>query len=425
MTSTVISPAAPMTVSSTPTRGGALRMGLPGIPVAGLPAAPRPTCLIEPGTLLLAGVEPGRQVSTVAHRRMWGDQPRLSLADLVTATDQAQLVGAGGAAFPTHRKLASMDGQRVSHVVVNGAEGEPASGKDGVLLAHVPHLVLDGAVAAAAALRCSRVLVHIAQDRPDLAGPLRAACEQRRDPGMSFQVVVGPATFVAGEATALVRALGGGPSLPADLGRPPSLPRRRLGRRQLVFVSNTETFARLAVATRGRPPASALVSVSGSVDRPGVLELADTATLRDASVRAGLRDDPTLVITGGWHGRWIGWSAAAKAAHLTRAGVDAVGGRWGVGAFVWVPPSVEPLRVLAAVAGTMAAATAGQCGPCVQGLPELSDTLTIAAARGHADVGAVEELLTLIEGRGICAHPTASAAAVRSALTFMSEEVTT
>jgi NADH:ubiquinone oxidoreductase subunit F (NADH-binding) len=399
-----------------------LGVGLPGISVPSLRTASRPTSLLESGTLLLAGVEPGQQVSIVDHRRMWGDQPQPSLPDLVTVAERGQLVGAGGAGFPTYRKLRSMEGRRVSHVVVNSAEGEPASGKDGALLAHVPHLVLDGAVAVAVALRCSRVLVRIAEDRRDLAVGLRAAFEQRRNRGITFEVSVGPSSFIAGEATAVVRTLAGGPALPADLGRPPSLPRRRPGRRQLVFLSNTETFARLAQASRGTVRTSALVTVSGSVARPGVLELDDTATLLDASQRAGLLDNPTLLITGGWHGRWVGWTDVVRSARLTHAGIDAVGGRWGVGAFMWVPPSVEPLSVLAAVARTMAAASAGQCGPCVRGLPELSDTLASAAARGSADVRAIEDLLTLIDGRGICAHPTASAAAVRSALAFVAEE---
>ena len=131
-----------------------------------------------------------------------------------------EVVGAGGAAFPTDRKLASLAGSRVSHVIVNGAEGETASGKDGVLLGHVPHLVLDGAVTAARALGAPRIIVRISADRPDLAISLAHALAERRD-AVPIELSIGPATFVAGEATAVIRAITGGPALPADLGRPP------------------------------------------------------------------------------------------------------------------------------------------------------------------------------------------------------------
>jgi NADH:ubiquinone oxidoreductase subunit F (NADH-binding) len=43
--------------------------------------------------------------------------------------------------------------------VVNGTEGEPGSGKDKMLLARSPHLVLDGALIAARALNASEVVV--------------------------------------------------------------------------------------------------------------------------------------------------------------------------------------------------------------------------------------------------------------------------
>ena len=48
---------------------------------------------------------------------------------------------------------------RAPLVIANGAEGEPASGKDKVLLASAPHLVLDGAVYAAGLTGASAAVV--------------------------------------------------------------------------------------------------------------------------------------------------------------------------------------------------------------------------------------------------------------------------
>ena len=62
-------------------------------------------------------------------------------------------------------------------VVVNAAEGEPASGKDKALLAPRPHLVLDGVVAAAHAVGARDAVVAIA--------PRRAATSSHRSAARS------------------------------------------------------------------------------------------------------------------------------------------------------------------------------------------------------------------------------------------------
>ena len=79
---------------------------------------------------------------------------------LIAEVDRAGLTGRGGAAFLTARKLAAVAaGRRHPVVVANGTEGEPASAKDKVLLAREPHLVLDGAAAAAAMVGADEVVV--------------------------------------------------------------------------------------------------------------------------------------------------------------------------------------------------------------------------------------------------------------------------
>lgn len=397
---------------------------LPGVRLPGGVEGRRPDGLVGPGTMLLAEVRPGEPRSWRDHLAQVGPLPALDLDALAGAAEHAGLRGHGGAAFPTATKLRAMRGPRAALVVVNASEGEPASAKDGVLLRHVPHLVLDGAMLAAVAVGARTVTVRVTEDRPDLPAVVRAAAAER-GLGPRVRVSVGPAAFAAGEASAVVNALAGRPALPSPLGRPPRLPSRVPGRARPVLVSNVETFARLALAARGLPSSSALLTVSGAVDRPGVHELPTTATLRDALLAAGPSEDLAAVVTGGWHGRWLPWSEPVARAPLSRDGLEGVGGRWGAGIVVAVPASVCRLGVVAAVARTLAAGSAGQCGPCRVGLPVAAAELSQAATLPHPGPALVEasDALAALRGRGLCAHPTASAEALHSALAWARPDV--
>ena len=66
------------------------------------------------------------------------------------------LLGRGGAGFPVGRKWRAVAEHSAGDavVVVNGAEGEPRSAKDRVLMERRPHLVLDGATRGRRGGRC-------------------------------------------------------------------------------------------------------------------------------------------------------------------------------------------------------------------------------------------------------------------------------
>src|SRR6476469_3135645 len=117
------------------------------------------------------------------HRRRCGALPdpgRRPRRELIEAVSRAGLRGKGGAAFPTGRKLqAVVEGSGRPVVVVNGAEGEPASGKDKFLLASAPHLVIDGALIAAAAVGASEVRVCVDRRATDALAIVRGALEER------------------------------------------------------------------------------------------------------------------------------------------------------------------------------------------------------------------------------------------------------
>ena len=105
---------------------------------------------------LLAGVESsdGASIGLDEHLARWGVLDlRRARGELVGRLEASGLAGHGGAWFPVATKWRSVGNGRLRRAVVvaNGAEGEPASAKDALLLARLPHLVLDGASSAAAA----------------------------------------------------------------------------------------------------------------------------------------------------------------------------------------------------------------------------------------------------------------------------------
>src|SRR5215470_20216637 len=134
---------------------------------------------------------------------------------LVNAVQEAGLTGRGGAAFPVYRKLALVARARGRKVIVaNGAESEPASRKDALLLRAAPNLVLDGLQLAAEAIGASEAHLYL---HPGVSPEITRALAQRSAAGLDWLAVTiteAPPRFLAGQESALVNRLGGGPAVP-------------------------------------------------------------------------------------------------------------------------------------------------------------------------------------------------------------------
>ena len=73
----------------------------------------------------------------------------------------------------------------------------------------------------------------------------------------------------------------------------------------------------------------------------------------------------------------------------------------------------------------LATQSAGQCGPCVNGLPRLAGLLD-DLAYGRSRPGVVERIrqtVGLVDGRGSCRHPDGTARLVRSALDVFAGDI--
>ena len=378
---------------------------------------------------LLAGWRPGQPVTLDEHLSMFGAAPipaKRQRSELIDAVERSGLLGRGGAGFPTAAKLRAVAaaGRRRGVVVVNGAVGEPASAKDRVLLAGAPHLVLDGALIAAAAVGADEVIVCVKWTSTKAIRALESAIRERSADGVSLVEV--PPSYVAGEETALVNFLNSGRALPTFV--PPRPFERGVGGRP-TLIQNPETLAHLALVARNgadwfrqvgaeTDPGSNLITLRGAVARPGVYEIASGAPLDSLLEAAGGSSEPVQAfLVGGYGGCWV----PAERARDLPLGRDRNGTRHvslGAGVIAALPATTCGFCETGRVIGYLAAESAGQCGPCVHGVAAIADAFA-EISDGMAEPGAhrwIEAWSSEVEGRGACGHPDGAASLATSAL---------
>jgi NADH:ubiquinone oxidoreductase subunit F (NADH-binding) len=353
---------------------------------------------------------------------------------LLGAVHTSGLSGRGGAGFPTSIKLDLARASGGGVVVVNGMEGEPASHKDKVLLTRVPHLVLDGAQLMAAVCGANEVLVCVPAGRDGVADAVRAAIAERtaQSHARTPEVVVRPPDrFVAGEESALARWIDTGWSLPSF--RPDKGLSLRIGRRR-ALVHNAETLAHVGLIARRGPdafrsrgmseePGTTLVTVSGAVAQPGVVEVDRGTPLHDIVARSAPVGTIGAMLVGGYGGTWVG--PRDFATPYASISLRTIGASAGVGVVVALGAAACGIAESARIAHYMARQSAGQCGPCVHGLPAIAADLT-RLAQGRPDAELTLRLLRRldqVEGRGACRHPDGVVGMVRSGLRVFAADV--
>jgi NADH:ubiquinone oxidoreductase subunit F (NADH-binding) len=362
------------------------------------------------------------------HRRHYG--PVLptctpSLSDLVRASG---LRGRGGAGFPTATKIdavASGGGRtRRSVVVANCCEGDPTARKDRVLIARAPHLVIDGALVAANAVGADRVVFAV-HGGSRSAITLRGALAERGAAESAISVVEVPHRFVASEASALVRFLNTGDARP--LGRLAPVWESGVDGRP-TLVDNAETLAQLALIARfgdrwfrsvgsADEPGTALVTIGGSVPRPGVVEIATGTPILTILAAAGAPPAGWALI-GGLAGRWVDLSVVAPTP-FTTADLLAAGAVCGVGSIIVLPPGGCLVTETARILHHLADSSARQCGPCMFGLPAIAADMSALAAGDRTALTRLRRRLPTIDRRGACAHPDGAVAVAASAMTVL------
>jgi NADH:ubiquinone oxidoreductase subunit F (NADH-binding) len=368
-----------------------------------------------------------------AHVQRLGPTPVVGLS-LVEVLAKSGLTGRGGASFPVARKWRS-----VAHagggpvIVVNGAEGEPQSLKDRVLMTTRPHLVLDGALLAARALKASQIALYIGEDHQAAWAAISGALAERPEPEMHrVRLVAAPARYVAGESSAAVNLLEN--SIASPTTKPPHPHVAGVGGAP-TLVQNVETLAHVALIARygadwfrstGRRGGvgTVLVTVAGAVPSPGVVEIEAGTTVGEVLQMAGATDPAArAVLIGGYFGAWVDF-AAAQELPLDPAGLHERGLSLGCGVIGVISSRgcgvCETARIMRYLAGESSA----QCGPCFFGLRALADACERIAEKGTnpTDLARLHRWAGEVSGRGACRHPDGAVIFLQSALRTFAPE---
>jgi NADH-quinone oxidoreductase subunit F len=361
-------------------------------------------------------------------------------SNVIREVSESNLVGRGGAAFPTGRKWAAVASQpvRPHYVVCNADESEPGTFKDRILMEEDPFAIVEAMTIAGFASGSERGYLYIRGEYPLATERMQAAIEVARargflgadvmGRGVAFEIEIrrGAGAYICGEETALFNSIEGFRGEPRN--KPPFPVEVGLFRKPTV-VNNVETLVNvLDIVTEGGrafagvgTPVSAgtkLFCVSGHVDRPGLYEIPLGTPLAELIDMAGARRVQTVLL-GGAAGTFL--SPSELSVRLTFEDTRKIGATLGSGVVLVLDESVDLLPYLRRLAEFFRDESCGQCVPCRVGTVRVEELLARLARNRPAGSMAEERTLLVELGQAmrdasICGLGQTATSAIESAL---------
>ncbi|MDH3730147.1 MAG: NAD(P)H-dependent oxidoreductase subunit E [Acidimicrobiia bacterium] len=346
------------------------------------------------------------------------------------------LLGRGGAAFPTGRKWAAVAAEEATpkYVVCNADESEPGTFKDRLLMDADPFAIIEAMTIAAVAVGAEHGYIYIRGEYPEttrtLEGALAAASQggylgaDAAGSGSDFDIEIrqGAGAYICGEETAMLESMEGKRGEPRQ--KPP-YPNQHGLFGQPTLINNVETLANIphiindgassfrSVGTSDST-GTRLFCLSGTVDRPGVYEVALGTTLRDVLMLAmDDVDSIQAVLLGGAAGSFV--TADSLDIALSHEAAQEAGVTLGSGAIVVFDETIDMAAVVARIARFFRDESCGQCVPCRVGTVRQEEALTRLTS-GSAEVALLAEIGEVMAEASICGLGHTASAAVQSAI---------
>ncbi len=350
------------------------------------------------------------------------------------------LRGRGGAGFPTGMKWGFIpQGDNKEHyLVVNADESEPGTCKDTPLLMANPHVLIEGCIIAAHAIRAKTAFIYIRGEVTHVVRRVNQAIEDaykagHLGKGIEIVLHVGAGAYICGEETALLDSLEGFRGQPRL--RPPFPAIAGLYAMPTV-VNNVESIASVpAIVLNGaewyqsmgteKSKGTTLYSLSGHVKNPGQFEAPLGITLRELlELAGGVREGHRLKFwTPGGSSTPI-FTDAHLDIPLDYEGVAAAGSMLGTKALQIFDETTSIVRAVLRWTEFYKHESCGKCTPCREGTWWLVQILRDL----DAGIGTEEDLNKLLDicdniaGRSFCALADGAVAPIISSLRYFRQE---
>ncbi|HEX3670110.1 MAG TPA: NAD(P)H-dependent oxidoreductase subunit E [Candidatus Cybelea sp.] len=353
---------------------------------------------------------------------------------VIAEVQASNLLGRGGAAFPTGRKMEAVASapERPHYLVCNADESEPGTFKDRILIEYDPYAIVEAMTIAAYAIGCERGFVYIRGEYPRATQRLSNAITQARrhgllgddvmSRGMRFDIEIrrGAGAYICGEETALFNSIEGKRGEPRS--KPPFPVQAGLFGKP-TQINNVETLANLplilleggaAYARAGTPGSTGtrLFCLSGAIERPGLYEVPHGTTLGAlVELAGGVAQEARLqaILLGGAAGVMV--SPDALSMPLTFEDARAANATLGSGVVMLFDESVDLVGILRRIARFFRDESCGQCVPCRVGTVRQEEALE------RRDVVLLDEIGRAMRDASICGLGQTAASVIASAQT--------
>ena len=357
------------------------------------------------------------------------------------------LRGRGGAGFPTGMKwgfIPQNDGKD-HYLVVNADESEPGTCKDMPLLLANPHVLVEGVIIAAYAIRAKHAFIYIRGEVAHVVRRLNKAIADAYSAGylgkkifgtdndLELVLHIGAGAYICGEETALLDSLEGFRGQPRL--RPPFPAIAGLYARPTV-VNNVESIASVpSIVANGaewfqamgteKSKGMTLYSLSGHVENPGQFEAPLGITLRQLlDMSGGIRKGHKLKFwTPGGSSTPI-FTDAHLDTPLDYEGVSAAGSMLGTKALQIFDETTCVVRAVLRWTEFYKHESCGKCTPCREGTWWLVQVLRdLENGDGkEEDLNKLLDICDNIMGRSFCALGDGATSPISSSIKYFREE---